>query len=947
MKDPAACYVSFVVNSCARRVIGGSLLALLLAAVCLDQLANGAVTQAWVRRYSNVVSNSHDFAAAVLRDSAGNIIVAAYTDDGFEGRDLLLFKYSGTNGSLLWQQRYESVHVIAGAAMDPLGNVAVVGYSHNGEDYDYFTAKYSEDGALLWTRKYDGPSDDQALAVACDASGNVVVTGGSSQDEWVNDDDGLTRHDYYTAKYAAADGAILWERRYNGPGNGRDLAQAVVIDASNNVVVTGASFGGTNDMDYYTAKYASVDGALLWEQRYDGPSGGEDKAQAVALDAGGNVVVAGFSRSSGWDHDAHTIKYAATNGAFLWERRYDGPAQRNDAAQAVAVDGSGNVLVTGYSTDSLFYQDAYTAKYAAADGALLWERLYDPTNSSAVGQALVADASGNVVMTGYTVSNLWDHYIAKYAATDGALLWERRQDGAVPTAILKSALVLDTNGSNVVVTGHAGGGDPDLYTANYGATDGALLWEHRYAGSSRGHGAGECVAVDASSNVIVSGSSEGNDSGLDYYTAKYSPAGALLWERRYDSQSHGGDYVRAMALDVDGNVAVTGYSQGVRAFDFYTVKYAASDGAVLWEHRYDGTGGWDDHPQALAVDANGNVIVTGFSTGTNVYGPYTAKYAAATGALLWEKHANFFGGIGGQAAVTVDGSGNVLVTGHHTVKYAAANGAVLWSRDFVGEGVAVKADSNGNVVVTGHSQGYYTAKYAAANGAVLWEKRHTSPAGVAHPSALAVDAQGNAIVTGGSSDLDSSGIHTVKYASADGAILWERRHNAGSNSTSVAKAVAVDESGNVVVAGFAPNGRNHDYFTAKYAVADGAVLWEQLYDGQSGGEDRVENRNGLALGPNGMVAITGLSDGFIGGTTGHSLTTVVYRDALVSIALINGSVRVRFSGEPGRRYAIQRAPAITGPWETLASLEALSDGHVEHLDATPLPGSAFYRTTSP
>jgi len=615
--------------------------------------------------------------------------------------------------------------------------------------------------------------------------------------------------------------------------------------------------------------------------------------------------------------------------------------------QAVAVDGSGNVIVTGSSVDSQFYPNAYTAKYAAADGALLWERLYSPTNRWASGQALAVDASGNVVMTGYSISNIWDHYTAKYAAADGALLWERLQDGPRISHNARSVVVLDASG-NAVVSGSTGGHDSDLFTANYAAADGAVIWEQRFAGLSRGQGVGECVAVDASSNVIVTGSSEGNDSGLDYYTAKSSPQGALLWETRYDSPHHGGDYVRAMALDADGNVAVTGYSAGDRAFDFYTVKYAASDGAVLWEHRYDGTAHWDDHPQALAVDGNGNVIVTGFSTGTNVYGPYTAKYAAANGALLWERHANFFGGIGGAAAVAVDGSGNVLVTGAHTVKYAAANGAVLWSRDFAGEGVAVKADVNGNVIVTGQRNGYYTAKYASADGALLWEKQHLSPADVALPWALALDAHGNAIVTGLSYDLDSAGVHTVKYASADGALLWERRHDAGSNSTSIAKAVAVDESGNVVVAGFAPNGLNHDYFTAKYAAADGAVLWEQLYDGQAAGEDRVENRNGLALGPNGMVAITGVSDGFPGGAWGYGLTTVVYRDspAPVSIALIGGNVRVRFAGEPGRRYAIQRAPAITGPWDTIATVEAPSDGQLEHLDSSPLVGSAFYRTSS-
>ena len=82
---------------------------------------------------------------------------------------------------------------------------------------------------------------------------------------------------------------------------------------------------------------------------------------------------------------------------------------------------------------------------------------------------------------------------------------------------------------------------------------------------------------------------------------------------------------------------------------------------------------------------------------------------------------------------------------------------------------------------------------------------------------------------------------------------------------------------------------------------------------------------------------------------GYGITTVVYREGLepISIALVPTGVRVRFTGEAGRRYSIQRAPAITGPWDTIATPEAASNGQVEHLDTSSLPGSAFYRTTTP
>ena len=182
-------------------------------------------------------------------------------------------------------------------------------------------------------------TDDQPSALAVDASGNVVVTGISYNG---------TNNDFYTAKYAGTNGALLWEQRYNDPANGEDYPAALAVDSHGNVVVTGSSNNGTNT-DYYTAKYAAADGALLWEKR--GVGGG-----AVAVDASGNVVVSGRL----------TVKYRA-DGTEVWTNNFGG---------FVAVDGGGNVVVTG-GTYNGANTDFYTAKYAAGDGALLWERFYN------------------------------------------------------------------------------------------------------------------------------------------------------------------------------------------------------------------------------------------------------------------------------------------------------------------------------------------------------------------------------------------------------------------------------------------------------------------------------------------------------------------------------------------------------------------------------------------
>src|SRR6185436_10544300 len=106
--------------------------------------------------------------------------------------------------------------------------------------------------------------------------------------------------------------------------------------------------------------------------------------------------VTGSSISSGRKADFYTAKYAAANGALLWEKRYNGAAYFGEGAKAMALDGSGNVVVTGASQGEF-----YTAKYAAADGALLWEkRLSHASGAFGGGNAVAVDSSGNVVVTG-------------------------------------------------------------------------------------------------------------------------------------------------------------------------------------------------------------------------------------------------------------------------------------------------------------------------------------------------------------------------------------------------------------------------------------------------------------------------------------------------------------------------------------------------------------------
>src|ERR1017187_6196710 len=157
-----------------------------------------------------------------------------------------------------------------------------------------------------------------------------------------------------------------WVQRYNGPGN---EASAVAVDGSNNVIVTGYSYDSGYNYDYATIQYSSA-GVPLWTNRYDGPGNGYDFAYAVAVDGSNNVIVTGYSDGGGYNYDYATIKYSSA-GVPLWTNRYNGPGNTNDYAYAVAVDANNSVIVTGCSSNSASGSAYATIKYST-DGVPLW-----------------------------------------------------------------------------------------------------------------------------------------------------------------------------------------------------------------------------------------------------------------------------------------------------------------------------------------------------------------------------------------------------------------------------------------------------------------------------------------------------------------------------------------------------------------------------------------------
>ena len=314
---------------------------------------------AWLRRY-NRSGYSKDYAFDVAVDATGMVYVTGYTELNASNEDYLTMKYYPFFGDTAWVRTYDGkanyLDEAFAITVDDSGNVYVTGQSYgNGTYWDYLTIKYYSNGDTAWTRRYDGPAHywDWAIAIATDDYGNVYVTGGSY---------GVgSNFDYVTIKYYP-NGDAAWIRTYDGPGNYVDMAYTISVDNNGNVYVSGGSYGIGSGLDYLTIRYRP-NGDVAWVRRYDGPGHGEDVTNALALDVLANVyVTGGSSDSASLSSDYCTIKYDSS-GNELWLKRYNGPGDGYDVAHAISVDGSGNVYVTGGSAGSGTDVDYLTIKY--------------------------------------------------------------------------------------------------------------------------------------------------------------------------------------------------------------------------------------------------------------------------------------------------------------------------------------------------------------------------------------------------------------------------------------------------------------------------------------------------------------------------------------------------------------------------------------------------------
>lgn len=750
-------------------------------------------TQQWVARYNGSASGD-DWGADIAVDVSGAVFVTGPSEGVGNLWDYLTLKYNAS-GTQQWASRYDGPaatdDVVAALALDGAGGVYITGNSVGLSGMaDYATVRYNSSGAQQWVSRYDGPvfGEDAATAIAVDASFSVYVTGGS---ESANNG-----FDYVTIKYSAT-GVQQWVSRYNnGSANGDDKATAISVDASGRAVVTGESFGVSGSFDFATVAYNAT-GGQRWAVRYNGTDNGDDKGIALSVDAGSNVYVTGWSESATSNLDFVTIKYNSS-GVVQWNQRKNGSGNGADIVRAIAVESGGVVYVAGSMVGIGSSLDYATVKYSTV-GVERWDRMYNgPGSSEDIATAVATDPFGNVYVTGMSraLDNSFDFATVKYD-TLGRQQWVASYSGVAVGDDIPTAIAVD-GGGNVFVTGasQASDGSFDYVTIRYGPS-GNQQWLARYNGPAAAHDIPVSIALDPSGNVVVTGASKGTNLTFDCATLKYSASGVLQWALRYEGADAGDDRGSALAIDATGNIFVCGSSVGVGTGDDYaTIKYTAN-GVQTWVARYDGPVSGEDNAVAIALDDSGNVYVTGKSLGSGNLSDFATIRYNPSGIQDWIVRYNGPANEDDEAAaIAWDGMSGIYVTGSSTglgmskdiatIRYDRS-GTPFWATRYATPQnadeipVTLAINEIGEPIIAGFTTDdisfldFLVLKYSG-RGVQRWAIQYDGPGSALDAAIGGVVSTRGRIYVAGSSRRDAASVYsTVCYRETDPLFVPSRR----------------------------------------------------------------------------------------------------------------------------------------------------------------------------
>lgn len=782
----------------------------LLPFVLLSCSVQGQLTQQWASTF-NGTGDFSDYFTCLTSDGGNAIYAGGYSQTTDENADFLIAKFN-TSGQLLWKKTWrgsgQGPDIAYGIAYSN-GTVYATGeVSNTGVGFDFFTIAVSANGDSIWGAHYNDPAYnqyDQANAIAIDNSGNILVTGESDRDP-----SSITNDDFLTIKYDS-NGAQVWIQRFNGSGNNIDRAVAIDTDASGNVFVAGRSSNGGDD-DYATIKY-DASGTIVWTRIFD--NGDIDRATDMGVDAQGNCYVTGRS-NNGNDDDFRTLKYSPT-GVELFNVPFD--FVEDDRADHIAVNPDGTFAIAGRSdgTPSAIINYNYRVIKYSADGAQQWTATYDGTaGNDDIAQDLALSASGEVLITGYSDAlsgpSIQNDIVSVLYGASGNVNWTKVYSGTAGHDDETSACIFDSQG-NCWIAGHS---------ENTQLRRDALLIQYDNPGtmvsSSSWNGIGDNsdnvreILVDFSGNIYACGYSVGKDTDRDFFLMKMSNTGDTLWTKKITGTLFGSDEEsNAIAFDGSGNILVSGYIKNSgTGSDILLQKYSQA-GSLLWTATYNGSANESDRSYDVICDGNSNVYITGKTDINN--SPiitndeiFTAKYSS-TGNLLW----------------SVIHPGGIGIDRGRSIHLAPTGGVYVCGQSY-----------------NGSDEDMLVVKYSTS-GALQWAHTFNTGANDVFKTSV-LDNSEHVVVAGNSGPIDNTNQSVISLFALDasGNELWTQSYASTEGYPALAEAMSVNSSNEYALVGSlateAEPNYNYDCITLKYN-SSGELLWENIFDSSSALDD--------------------------------------------------------------------------------------------------------------
>jgi hypothetical protein len=411
-----------------------------------------------------------------------------------------------------------------------------------------------------WIKQFTSKTDGRDLVIRTDSEGFIYLAG-----TFTSESQGTE----WKLIKLSPNSDTIYTRSFNSEGTGNDFLNAIEIDQSDNIYLTGRFYYSSSKTLFTIIKLNKV-GQVQW-QFNSAPLDGTYEGNYIQIDTFSNVYVGG-NISNNNNSDFFIFKLDA-DGDSIW--RYRAGTDNNSiikglklfdgkviAAGDIYRNSTWDILLVGLNYNAALQFEEYFSGRSGGD---------DICNDIAVDD-------NNIYVAGYSTNNGTKDYVTIKFAADGRIQWyalfddSQKDDEAVSIIKFDDLIVVTGN----VLTGQSGFEHKDIVTIAYDY-DGIQVWRHKFNGRSSGDDIAVKVKNNFNNQIVVSGYSWSNETNFDGYLLNYDRNGEIIWTHSYNDSVSGANFLSDINIDFLGNIYVTYLTFDTESFKAEIVKVNQPD----------------------------------------------------------------------------------------------------------------------------------------------------------------------------------------------------------------------------------------------------------------------------------------------------------------------------------------------------------------------------------